>query len=131
MSTEPQGSSVVADMAADREAQTKRGMTIQEAIEGALWLRRTPDGHMDTAKLRVLALTLLSALEASTCYFKAMQKGEEVFVLRQQDRAAPLAIDTWANAAEIKGCGHAKVADARAIAARWLKQDLDTTKWPT
>jgi len=105
-------------------------MTIQGAIGKALWFRQQPEVVIDTATALRTIDTLLSALEFSQCYFKALQKGEEVFVLRQPDRAAPAAIREWVRLADSHGCGPAKVVDAMATAGRWSAQDPSTTKWP-
>lgn len=122
---------VLSETAAQREdAMADKPMTISEAINWALWMRRTPDGLLSPEIQRRTVAALLSALESSPCFFKAVQKGEEVFVLRQQDRVAPKAIRTWAVEAEQHGCGEKKVIHAFQIAKAWEGQDQINTKWP-
>lgn len=106
-------------------------ITIAASITRAMDILATPDMLFDTRAARKIITGLIAGLSSSACYFKAMQKGEEVFVLRQSDRAAPDTIASWANIASDHGCGPDKVADARAIAVRWRAQPLDDTKWPT
>jgi hypothetical protein len=124
------GSDVVRDMAAAREVLPPRTMTIEGAIGKALWLRMQPESILDDKQAKLTIDTLLSALEYSPCYFKAVQKGEEVFVLRMQDRAAPHAIAEWAQWARRHGCLPAKVDQALATAQRWIQQAIEKTKWP-
>lgn len=73
---------------------------------------------------------LLSAIKSSRCFYKAMLAGEEVFVLRQSDRAAPAAIRAWAEEADRSGCGTEKVNSAYQTARAWADQDPSRTKWP-
>lgn len=125
---------VIKKMSAEREARAAAAAapyTIAQAIDQARWLRNTPDGILDPTIARKTIEGLLSALEVSRCYLKAMEKGEEVFVLRQQDRAAPTAIRIWAEIAERKGCDTKKVDEAYRISKRWLMQPERATKWPT
>jgi len=126
-----EGSKVVADMAEQREAAAKVEMTILDAIDDAQWLRRTPDGVVGPMRLRGIVDTLLSALERSRCYYNAMRRGQETFVLVQQDRAAPAAIGQWAAIAATHGCPDDKVQNALSTAERWRKQLATATKWPT
>ena len=49
------------------------------------------------------------------CYAKAAE-GEPLFVLRAQDKLAPVLIRLWASLADMGGCHSAKVQDARLIA---------------
>jgi hypothetical protein len=115
----------------EQDKKAAQSMTIPQAIEEAERIRRMPAEYMVTpAKMKLINATLLSALEASSCYFRAAKKGEEVFVLRQQDRAAPHAIDTWAVVARDRGCPEQKVQSAFSKAIRWREQDDATTKWP-
>jgi hypothetical protein len=125
-----EGSKVVADMAQQREAAGKVEMTILDAIDDAQWLRRTPDGVVGPMRMRAIVDTLLSALERSRCYYNAMRRGQETFVLVQQDRAAPAAIGQWAAIAATHGCPDDKVQNALSTAERWRKQLATATKWP-
>jgi len=119
-----------AELREQQEKEAQKPMTIPEAIARAQWMQRTPDGFAEPMTMRKTIIALLAALEASPCYFKAVQKGEEVFVLRQSDRAAPFVIQHWAALADDHGCKPEKVIDAQAIASRWIALDLATTKWP-
>lgn len=124
---------IVEQMAREREERAKaaeQALTITEAINEAQWLRKTPDGILDPLRARKTIDALLSAIESSPCFLKAKLKGEEVFVLRQQDRAAPFAIRYWAEAAERKGCPGTKVEEANRISVRWGRQSPNVTKWP-
>lgn len=122
---------VIRETTAQREdAMADKPMTISEAINWALWMRRTPDGLLSPEIQRRTVAALLSALESNPFFFKAVQKGEEVFVLRQQDRAAPHAIAEWARWAGQHGCTPAKVEDAHSTARFWIAQDTSLTKWP-
>jgi len=105
-------------------------MTIREAVELAQWLRRTPDGIIPQHKVEQAMAALLAALEASQCYLKATLAGEQTFVLRQRDRAAPAAISVWAMEAQKHGCSDDKTAEAHRMAASWAMQPDSATKWP-
>ena len=124
------GSKVVADIAEQREAAAKVEMTILDAIDDAQWLRRTPDGVVGPMRMRAIVDTLLSGLERSRCYYNAVRRGQEVFVLVQQDRAAPPAIGQWAAVAAVHGCPDEKVQNALATAESWRHQLATATKWP-
>ena len=108
----------------------QRQFTINDAIEEALWLRRTPDGVLspDVAKRTIEAL--YASIERSRCFLNATRRGQEIFVLAQQDRAAPAAIAAWAATARSHGCQSEKVDSAFRTAQRWGAQSVDTTKWP-
>ena len=67
---------------------------------------------------------------SATGLAQAKKAGEEVFVLRQSDRAAPAAIVTWTKAAEEHGCRQEKLRDATQTWQRWSAQPLASTKWP-
>lgn len=105
-------------------------LTIPEAMIRAKDIIAVPDQLFDTNTARRLLTGLLAALQRSRCYWKAMLKGEEVFVLRQSDRAAIEPMLGWAHLAETHGCGQDKVQDALAMAHRWRSQDPSATKWP-
>lgn len=104
--------------------------TLTSAIEQALFLRKQQECLLSGPEARALIDTLLSAIESSPCYMKALLKGEEVFVLRQQDRAAPGAIDNWAAEAKRHGCPEEKVRTAFAKSKRWAHLPDEKTKWP-
>jgi hypothetical protein len=126
-----ESSKVVADMAEQREAAAKPSdITILDAIDDAQWLRRTPDAIVGPDRLRRIIDTLLSGLERSRCYYNAVRRGQEVFVLVQQDRAAPPAIGQWAAVAAVHGCPDEKVQNALSTAERWRQQLATATKWP-
>lgn len=122
---------VVADMSKQREAAANAPYTFEHALKDAEWLRSTPDGLLTPEKHKQLAVTLLAAIERSTCFKNATIRGQEVFVLVQQDRAAPSAIVAWAGEADEHGCDPAKTTEAYRTAARWRNQPLENTKWPT
>lgn len=115
---------------AENRASQRREFTIAAAIEEAKWLRRTPDGIIAPELAKRTITTLLAAIERSTCYLNAVQRGQEVFVLVQQDRAAVPAIQRWATTAGNHGCSLEKVNEAFRTAERWEKQDPAATKWP-
>lgn len=121
---------VIKKCADQREQQAQREYTIADAISDAEWLGRTPDAVLDSAKMKRMIGTLLAGLQSSPCFYKAVQLNQEVFVLRQHDRAAPEAITEWAEIANEHGCSPAKVTDAFQMAARWRNQPISATKWP-
>jgi len=104
--------------------------TLVSAVEQALFLRKQPECLLSGPEARALIETLLCAIEAHPCYMKALLKGEQVFVLRQQDRAAPGAINMWAVTAKQHGCTAAKVEEAFRISKRWDHLPDAKTKWP-
>lgn len=120
---------VVEDCAAMREGP-RADYTIARAIDDARWLRATPDAVISPARCKQIIETLLGGLERSPSYLKAMSLGQEVFVLMQQDRAAPAAIVAWADAAAEHGCPAEKLSEAYGISGRWTHQPLALTKWP-
>lgn len=126
----PAASSVVADMAAAREAGAAAPMTIGEALRIAQNLRLTPEMLIDGPRAKCVIDTLLSAVQSSSAFHKAKLAGEEVFVLRSRDRSAPAAISTWARSAEEHGCPLEKVREAVAVMNRWAAQDQSNTRWP-
>lgn len=121
---------VTAQTTTQREA-TRPPYTIADAIRDAQFYRTRPDIVVDSRKAKQVMDTLLAGLELSRCYFNAVQRGQEVFVLVQQDRAAPAAIVAWADAAAEHGCENAKVDDAYRMSGRWTNQPTEKTKWPT
>ncbi len=122
---------VVADCERIRREAAEAPYTIAHAIADAQWVRGTPDGLLVPEKAKQCIDTLLAALERSRCYFNATLRGQEVFVLVQQDRAAPAAIVAWADAALEHDCPQDKVVDAYQMSGRWTNQPLKDTKWPT
>lgn len=121
---------VVLETTEQREAGKDRPMTIGEAFEEARWLRRIPDGVLTPEIAKKTIEVLFAAIDAHPSLCKALERGQEVFVLVQQDRAAPAAIITWAGMARQHGCPEAKCADANRKAVRWLEQPEDCKKWP-
>lgn len=121
---------IVSACAESRATAGNAPYTVRCAIEDARRLRSTPDAILDTPGALRMIDTLLAALEANTCYLNAMMRGKRVFVLAEQDRAAPEAIQKWADEATAHGCPEAKILDARRTATEWAAQDLSLTKWP-
>lgn len=124
-------SKVVNDAADNREKIASKPYTIADAIADAQWVERTPDGFMDPMAAKRTIVTLLAALQQSSCYFNAVRRGQATFVLVEQDRAAPIAIEVWAQTAEGHGCAEEKVVSALRTAANWRTQPANVTKWPT
>lgn len=124
------GTNVVAECASLREEAARKEYTIAQAIQDAMWVRRTPDAVISPARAKQMITTLLSGIESSRCFLKALQNGEEVFVLRSIDRAAPFGIVAWADAAAERGCRAEKLDDAYRISGRWTNQPAEKTKWP-
>lgn len=122
--------SVVRQCAELRELAAANPMTIATAIERAQWWRNQPEIVVDSFTAKQVVDALLAALEQSRCYFNAVRRGQETFVLVQQDRAAPAAIGQWVAAAAVHGCPDEKVQHALAAAERWRSQPLEATKWP-
>lgn len=120
---------VIAETANQREAQSPE-YTVADAIRDAQFYRTRPDIIVDSKKSRLVMDTLLSGLELSRCYLNAVQRGQQVFVLVEQDRAAPVAINMWAALARDHGCPQEKVDQAFATAERWHAKPVTTTKWP-
>lgn len=84
--------STVTEMAAARAqalASADEPMTIAEAIGKAQFLRLQPECVVSALEARRVIDALLSAIQSSPTFHKALLAGEEVFVLRQRDRAAP------------------------------------------
>lgn len=126
--------SEIVDACAEHRTQTRRAadnpLTIPEAIDLALWIRKTPDCLISHDRLRQLADGLLSALQKYPVYLRAMQAEQDVFVLIDRDRAAPAAIQRWAETADEHGCAPDKVNEAYRKAARWTAQSDAVTRWP-
>lgn len=119
---------IVAECAAQREGTTA-DMTIPEAISTAQWLRRTPDGVLAPDSAKRVIDALLSALEASPCYFKGARLGIPTFTLLAYDLAGHKAIDEWIKQAAAHGCRPEKLANAR---SRLLEFEQRTDcAWPT
>jgi hypothetical protein len=122
---------VVRDIAASREQSMRpRQMTIAEAFEEARWLRRTPDGILSPEVAKRTIETLYAAIDAYPSLRKALERGQEIFVLVEQDRCASAAITQWANVAKAHGCPPEKVAEAYRKAVRWLELPETGKKWP-
>lgn len=98
-------------------------MTIVEAVGKAQWYRTQPEVGVDDRMAKRVIDTLLSALEVSPPYLKAVLKGEPVFILRGQDVFSPQLVRQWARLADESGCPTDKVNEANSKAARmedWL-----------
>lgn len=65
----------------------------------------------------------MSTKHDDVCLMKAADD-EPIFVLRAQDKLAPIIVRLWADLAEAHGCAEAKVREAVSLAARM-------EKWPT
>ncbi len=125
---------VLQDLALMREAnraQADAPMTVAEAIGKAEFLRVQPECVVSPAEARRVIDALLAAIQSSKHFYLAKMLGEEVFVLRQSDRAAPGAIVTWVRSAEERGCRQDKLRDAIQTWQRWGNQPPETTRWPT
>jgi hypothetical protein len=120
---------IVRDTTAQREGD-RRQMTIAQAFEEARWLRRMPEGILSPLVARQTIEVLYAAIEANPALRQALERGQEIFVLVEQDRAAPAAINLWADQASDHGCSVAKVEDAFRKAARWRDMPRIKTKWP-
>lgn len=126
--------STVTEMAAARAqalAAADEPMTIADAIGKAEFMRLQPEYVVSPAEARRVIDALLAAIQSSTCFYKAKKLGEEVFVLRSRDRAAPMAIHVWARQAAEHGADHNKVSDAEQTWVRWELQSPEKTRWPT
>jgi hypothetical protein len=130
MSGEFQTHPVIAACAAQRAA-TSTEYTIADAIHDARFLRRVPEAVVSDAQAKRLIGTLFAAIDGAPAFLKALERGQEVFVLVEQDRAAPYAIRQWAEVAENHGTGPEKVLDAKLLAKRWSESPLPAKKWPT
>ena len=103
-------------------------MTPAAALAEARHILSKPEMMFNEGSARALLAGLVAAIDSSSCFAKAVANGEEVFVLRQQDMAAPPAIKQWAVLASANGCGKEKTDDALATAIRWESQP--NRKWP-
>lgn len=119
----------VAECAQAREEKAEREYTVADAILDAQWVRRTPDGIFEGQKAKTIILTLLSALEASPCYLKAVKERRESFTILDYDKAGHNALHAWAYHAELHGARPAKLAEAYAKAEKWSQ--LPDARWPT
>jgi hypothetical protein len=125
-----EANNVVRQCADLRERAANEPMTIATAIERAQSWRKCPELVVDTFTAKIVADTLLAAIERSRCYYNATLRGQDTFVLAQQDRAAPAAIDAWAMLAAAHGCPDDKVQHALVTAESWRVQPMSATKWP-
>jgi hypothetical protein len=120
---------IVRDTTALREG-TRREMTIAQAFEEARWLRKYPEGILSPLVARQTIETLYAAIEANPVLRAALERNQELFVLVEQDRAAPAAIQLWADQANDHGCSDEKVTDAYRKSVRWRDCPRIATKWP-
>lgn len=120
---------IIADCARMRYEALNKPMTIVDAIDNATWVRRTPDASLAPATAKATIIALLSALEASPCYFKGARLGIPTFTFLAYDRAGHIGIREWANAAQAHGCRLEKVKEARAKVVQWEMRD--DCRWPT
>lgn len=122
---------IVASFTEARRQNAPQPITIAAAIGKAQFLRTQPELILSDRDAKATIGALLAALELNRCFFKALVRGQEVFVLVQQDRAAPHAIAEWAAFAMKHDCEPAKVDDALRTVKRWMDQPDNATKWPT
>lgn len=125
-----QPTEVIAQMAEHRAAIATRVLTFADAVRTCLWLRATPDAGITLETAKEAMEVLFATIESSRCFYNAAMRGQRVFTLVQQDRAAPEVIKLWSLLAERHGCSIEKVHSARELAQRWAAQDPNTTKWP-
>lgn len=122
---------LVREIAEQRAENTApRPMTIAEAFEEARWLRRMPEGIVSPEIAKRTIETLYAAIDAHPTLRKALERNQEIFVLVEQDRCAPVAITQWADMAKAHGCPEWKVDEAYGKAVRWLKSPDGVKKWP-
>jgi hypothetical protein len=119
----------IVDECAQQREQPERAMTVQEAIDEALWVERTPDGFLHPERSRTIIRTLHAALQASPCYYKGVRESIPTFTLLAYDPAGHAAIRRWADLAQTHGARPAKYESAIAMVRDWeLRTDL---RWPT
>jgi hypothetical protein len=107
----------------------EREYKINDAITDAQYYRAHPEVIVDARHAKRVIDTLLSGLEVSPCYFKAVRLGIPSFTFLAYDRGAHDAILGWSYLAEINGARPEKYESARALVAEWEKRtDL---RWPT
>lgn len=124
----PDTSTVVEACAAMRE-QARENYTVAQALDDALWLRRTPDAVLSPDRSKQIIATLLAATEASPCFYKGVRDGVPTFTLLAYDQAGHAAIRIWAQLAEQHGARPEKFASAIAMVTSWERRpDL---RWPT
>jgi hypothetical protein len=115
-------------MAEQREAAAQRPMTIPEAIDAALWLRGMSEPILSSDRARRIIETLLSALEASPCYFKGARHGIPTATFLAYDMAAHHALHEWAYAAQMHGAPREKYEWGHRLASEWKRRP--DCKWP-
>lgn len=119
---------VIKDCARMRAARATQPMTIADAIDKVRWLERTPDGILDPLVAKRVMATLLGAIEASPCYYKAVTQNLPSFTLIPE-RAAVIALREWANAAKAHGARPEKYEPAFQMAVQWdMRPGI---RWPT
>src|SRR4051812_34356031 len=95
-------------------------LTPPQAIQRA---RQMMSDHHDVAyspqAYRDIIAGLMAAMERSPTFVKAMERGQEVFVLVQQDKLAPALLHRWALGAAQHGCKWRKAFDAMQLGLRW------------
>lgn len=122
------GSPVVAACAEQRE-QAPAPYTVADAVHDARYMRRVQECIVSDRQAKRVTDTLLAALESSPCFLNAVMRGQRVFCLVEQDRAAPIAIRRWVEIAAAHGCGMEKVRGAYAISHDWETSAVEK-KWP-
>lgn len=107
----------------------RNALTPAEALIEARNLDAKPGMTFDERTARRVINGLLRGIDSSKSFAKALANGEEVFVLRSIDRAAPNTILAWVDIAAQHGCGEEKLKDAHTIAWRW--EMLSDRRWPS
>lgn len=118
----------VKEMSEQRQETAERPMTIPEAIDAALWMRNMPEALVSDARAKRIIDTLLSALQASPCYFKGAHLGIPTATFLAYDRAAHAALRTWSQQAYEHGATPEKYEWGIHLAIEWEKRP--DCKWP-
>lgn len=102
---------------------------IGDAITDAQYYRAHPEVIVGPTQAKRVIDTLLAALEASPCYFKAAREGIPSFTLLAYDLAGHHAIRVWAGYAQNHGARPEKYESAVGMVYDW--QNRDDLRWPT
>lgn len=103
-------------------------LTPAQALLEARNLMSHPGMMFNEGTARRVIDGLIRAIDSSSCFAKAIANGQEVFVLKENDRAAPGAILEWMDEAAAHGCRQEKLKSAHEKAMRW--ETLPNRKWP-
>lgn len=91
------------------------------ALDVARRLLEQPELVLSGQNARDHIIALAKVIEENKCFKNAMLKGREVFTLSSEDALAPSTIIHWSELAHRHSVNPIKVADAIAIADRWVK----------